>query len=398
MPRGKVLGGTSAINFLMVAYASRVDLDNGERLGNAGWNFNNLAPYYRKFEKFPQHSAKAADTLDTSHIDPALYGTEGPIHTTIPESHWPITEAWPHTFKNLGLGLQADSKTGTLAGGYSSIAFINPKTATRSYSATAYWAPNAHRPNLALISDALVTKIDLSGKETNVTTTGVSFRIVEKDFTFNVKKEVILSAGVFGSPQLLELSGIGSAALLKSHNIAVVIENDNVGENLQDHALVPYSVAAANGELTMESFRDPELLGKAFQEYAQLRTGLLATPSINSSAFIPYTAVLSPTERSQAAEEIDAILANARAEDLRPGLAKQYQLIREGLLTEDETSMQLLFIKAGMPEQQYKSTIAEKPHPGNYITIASCLQHPFSRGTVHIRSSDPSVYPDVNPR
>ena len=214
----------------------------------------------------------------------------------------------------------------------------------------------------------------------------------------NAKNEVLLSAGAFGSPQILELSGIGSPALLSSHNIGIIIENDNVGENLQDHALVPYSAEVAAGELTMESFRDPEVIGRAFHEYAQHKTGLLATPSINSSAFIPYTAVLSPTERSQAAKEVDAMLANPPAEGLRPGLAKQYQLIREGLLTEDETSMQLFLLKAGIPERKYYSTIGETPHPGNYITIASCIQHPFSRGDVHIRSSDPSVYPAVNPR
>lgn len=396
MPRGKVLGGTSALNFLMVSYATRVDLDNWEKLGNAGWNFDSLAPYYRKFERFSQPSAKAADALHTSHIDPALHGTQGPIHTTIPESHWPLAETWPPTFKNLGLGLRGDSKTGTSAGGYSSIAFIDPKTATRSYSATAYYAPNASRPNLTLISDALVTRITLSGKNTDVVATGVSFIVDGKGATVKAKKEVILSAGAFGSPHILELSGIGSSALLSSHNIDVVIANDNVGENLQDHALVQYSAEVADGELTMESFRKPEVIQKAMQEYSEHHTGLLATPSINSSAFIPYIAVLSPTERSQAAAEIDSTLAEAA--DLRPGLAKQYELIREGLLSDDETSMQLLFIQAGVPVKKYAGKIGDRPHPGNYISIASCLQHPFSRGTVHIRSSDPKVYPAVNPR
>jgi choline dehydrogenase-like flavoprotein len=229
-----------------------------------------------------------------------------------------------------------------------------------------------------LIADALVSKINLSGKGNDVVASGVSFTIDGKAFTVTAKKEVILSAGVFGSPQILELSGIGSATLLKTHDVEVIIDNDNVGENLQDHALVPYSAEVANGELTMESFQDPELIGKAFKEYAQNRTGLLATPSINSSAFIPYTAVLSPVERSQAVSELDSILPNASAERLRPGLAKQYELIRDGLLSKDETSMQLLFLLAGIPEKNNQSQ-----NSGKYITIGSCLQHPFSRGTVH---------------
>ena len=251
---------------------------------------------------------------------------------------------------------------------------------------------------MTLISEALVTSISFLGKTTNVIATGVNVKIGGEDFKVIVKKEVILSAGAFGSPHILELSGIGSASLLESHDIKVVIENDNVGENLQDHTLVPYSVEVAEGEVTMESFRDPNIIGRAIQEYAQHRTGLLATPSINSFAFIPYTAILSPTERSQAAKEIDGMLANLGTEELRPGLAKQYQLIREGLLDEDETSIQLLLFIGGIFEKQYYTTIRERPHPGKYITIGSCLQHPFSRGDVHIRSSDPSVYQAVNPR
>jgi choline dehydrogenase len=395
MPRGKVLGGTSALHFLMVSYATRVDLDNWEKLGNQGWNFDSMAPYYRKFEKFTQHSSKATDALHTSHIDPALYGTEGNVHTTIPENHWPLAEAWPPTFQNLGLGLKGDHKTGISAGGYSSIAYVDPRTSTRSYSATAYYVPVASRSNLTLISDALVDRIDLEGKKSDVIAKGVSYIVAGKAFKINAKKEVVLSAGAFGSPQILELSGIGSPSLLSSYNIEVIIGNENVGENLQDHALVPYSAEVADGELTMESFRNPAIIQKAFQDYSERKTGLLATPAINSSAFIPYSAVLSDFEKSSAAAEIDTIISQG-SKGLRPGLSKQYQLIRDDLLNENETSMQLLFILAGVPERKFYG--AESPHPGNYITIASCLQHPFSRGDVHIKSSDPSVYPAVNPR
>lgn len=98
--------------------------------------------------------------------------------------------------------------------------------------------------------------------------------------------------GAFGSPQILELSGVGSASLLAFHIIKVIIDNDNVGKNLQDHPLACYSVEAADGELTAESLRNPEFAGQAYKEYTEHRTGFLAAPLISSSALLPYKVTL----------------------------------------------------------------------------------------------------------
>jgi choline dehydrogenase-like flavoprotein len=215
------------------------------------------------------------------------------------------------------------------------------------------------------------------------------------------KKEVLLCAGAFGSPQILELSGVGSASVLAFHNIKVIIDNDNVGENLQDHPLACYSVEAADGELTVESLRNPEFVGQAYKEYTEHRTGFLAAPLISSSALLQYKATLTENKELQEAAEVDKILAGG--EPLRPGLAKQYQLTREGLLSDTETSIQLLLVHAGIPMQDPQSTRkigqpTPTPNPGSYITITSCLLHPFSRGSVHIRSSDPTAHPTIDPR
>lgn len=140
------------------------------------------------------------------------------------------------------------------------------------------------------------------------------------------------------------------------------------------------------------------MVKKALQEYAEHKTGLLATPSLINAAFVPYTAVLPAEDRRREAAQIDSMLSSAEAGNLQPGLAEQYKLIREGLLSEDETAMQLCLLVAGIPERKHYTGIGDRPNPGNYITVICCLQHPFSRGDVHIKSSDPTVYPAANPR
>lgn len=167
----------------MVVYPSKVHLDNWGKLGNKDWNFDKLAPYYNKFEHFTTPSEKTAKALNTSEVDPSLHGAKGPIHPTIPESYWPLAETWVPTLKNLGHGLHANSKSGISAGGYSTMCFLDPRTATRSYAAIAYYAPNVARSNLFLITDSLVKKISLTGKDPDVAASGVSFTVNGKDFT-----------------------------------------------------------------------------------------------------------------------------------------------------------------------------------------------------------------------
>jgi choline dehydrogenase len=117
---------------------------------------------------------------------------------------------------------------------------MNPKGRTRSYAATAYYLPAAKRPNLKVTTGALVGKVlTKRSSEGNVHTIGVQYTIGKTVFQARASKEVVLSAGSIGSPQILELSGIGNPAVLNKHGIKVDVENQNVGENLQDHVYVP---------------------------------------------------------------------------------------------------------------------------------------------------------------
>ena len=109
----------------------------------------------------------------------------------------------------------------------------------QSYSARAYYEPNAHRPNLSVLTDALVSKIEFERttlSSGSAKATGVQYTVGGVPYTVNAKREVIVCGGTINSPQILELSGIGSASLLQKHGIDVVYDNPNVGENLNDHS------------------------------------------------------------------------------------------------------------------------------------------------------------------
>jgi len=216
----------------MVSHASRADLDNWEKLGNPGWNFDTLQPYYRRSETFNTPSAETAEELGTALIDTSLHGSSGPVQTSFPKGQGPLDRAWGRTFKTLGLGTQADPRAGSTLGGYSIPKFMD-NTGKRSYAAPAYYVPISKRPNLTVLTGALVKKIAFDTNTSPVTATGVWYSLDGNEHFVGVLREVILSAGTVQSPQILELSGIGNQTQLNNFGIDVIVENDGVGENLQ---------------------------------------------------------------------------------------------------------------------------------------------------------------------
>lgn len=230
-PRGKVLGGSSAINFMKVAHPSRDDIDNWQRLGNIGWNYETLKPYYRKFETYnPPDASRAAD-LGSEIIDPSLHGSSGPVQFTLPHSTGPLDHAWRPTFRELGLEAKDDPRRGATLGAYSVLRSID-SSGKRSTAAYAFYYPNASRANLKVLTNSHVDKIIFDSGELAVAT-AVSISLFGQKYVVPITNEVILCAGAFLSPKILELSGIGSKRLLGMNNIPVVVENSNVGENLQ---------------------------------------------------------------------------------------------------------------------------------------------------------------------
>lgn len=237
--RGKQLGGSSAMNFMFWTHPSQGDINNWGALSNKGWSWDKLAPYFAKSEKYVAPSAQTRIDLRTQYINPAAHGTSGPIFSTFPDSYGPLTEAWPRTYKTLGIEVKGDPRSGLALGGYTNLLSINTATHTRSYAANAYYLPVAGRRNLKVPTAAHVQKILFTKKGGEAVASGVQCVKGGQTITVTAAKEVIVAAGTIASPQILELSGIGNGKILRGFGIPTVVDNAGVGENLQDHVYVP---------------------------------------------------------------------------------------------------------------------------------------------------------------
>ena len=190
-----------------------------------------MAPYFQKFQTFVPPSEDIKDFLGIDYIDPKIQGSSGPIYSSFPTIKDPIQKAWVDAFKNIHQGLKGDPLSGHSIGGYSSSCAITSDTHERSHAGKAYFGVVQDRPNLHLITAAHVMKVNFENtyEPEDSVANGVEFCHGNKVYQVKARKEVILAAGVFSSPQVLELSGIGSAQLLKTHGIEVVYDNSYVG-------------------------------------------------------------------------------------------------------------------------------------------------------------------------
>ncbi|THV51002.1 hypothetical protein BGAL_0127g00110 [Botrytis galanthina] len=382
-PRGKQLGGSSAINFLYWTHASQQDINSWGELGNANWSWEAIDPFFKRSEQFVSPSGVVEQDLQTGNIVTTLYGDNGPIVNTFPDIYGPIDEAWPRTFQALGLEVKSDPRDGLALGGYTNLLNLDLDGRKRSYAATAYYLPASKRPNLKVITGALAERIILEKGNDIVTANGVQY---SNKTTAHAKKEVILSAGSIGSPQVLELSGIGDPNILKKQGIEVLVNNRNVGENLQDHVYVPIGFKVNTGITTLDNFTDPAFFDAAYEEYAANATGPLASTGA-SSGLSSYPQIGCGNLRPS------ANFSNA----LAPGLKEQYELQAKYFSSEAVT--QELTVSGGMSplKSNDSSQLFLASSPGNFLSLLGVLEHPFSRGSTHIASSSPSVYPILDP-
>ena len=296
-PRGKQLGGSSAINFNYWTHASRQDIDDWVDLGNPGWSWDELFPYFLKSENYNAPPASVSVQVDTTFIESPLHGENGPVQDSFPPFYDNFYKAWEPTYKSLGLGPTGDPKGGSAIGAYTTLLTIDSKNASRSYAANAYYKPNAARPNLKILTGAFATKVIFAASKTPLVATSVIFTVGGHTYTASARREIIICAGTFQAPHLLELSGIGNASLLNSKGITPIYDNPNVGENLQDHILLPLAFEAAPGEVTFESLRNETFFTDALAEYTTNHTGPLAAGTCNS--YVSFSQILAALNKGQ---------------------------------------------------------------------------------------------------
>ncbi|KAI4859652.1 glucose-methanol-choline oxidoreductase-like protein [Hypoxylon rubiginosum] len=398
-----MLGGSSAINGQAFVANSKAAVNAWGEFGNSGWDWDTLAPYYKKFYTLTRPSPAACDHLRLSYIDDEVRGTHGPVQASFPEGvEDPLPTAWVDTLASLGYSASSDPFSGEMVGGYINAMSIDPVTKTRSDAVTAYLEPAKTRKNLHVVTGATVEKLVFDVTGTTPKVIGVEVRKDGNITTVKPVKEVILAAGVFGTPKLLELSGIGSRERLEPLGITVVVDNPNVGENLQDHPNTSISFEVADGVKTMDALsrQEPEALGAAMQEYDTKRTGPFASGGNFAGSLLP----LPDFEGPEGQEKLKEVLS-ATGVDATPGPFSSYHSSFVHRVLGDPTEgIGNLFTYASCSNVIPEGAGADIIHhgaqgtPGNFLTICAALLYPLSRGTVHITSADPAVKPTIDPR
>ena len=331
-PRGKTLGGSSSINAMLYVRGHRSDYDHWASLGNSGWGYEDILPYFKRAEHNEQ-------------FDDDFHGREGPLNVTYPRHVSPMNQMFVDA-----AGLQQLRHNPDYNGAEQEGAFlyqVTQKNGERCSAAKAYLTPNLSRPNLKIVTRAVSSRIIIEGGRA----VGVAYSQGGEGSRVRARREIVVSSGAFGSPQLLLLSGIGPAEELKKLAIPVMRDLPGVGKNLQDHIDYVQTWRTASDTATFGlSWRGMVKTTAAIREWRSKRTGMVTSPFAEAGAFIKS----------------------------RPDLAAP--------------DLQLIFV-IGIVDDH-----ARKIHLGHGMSCHVDVLRPYSRGEVTLASREARDAPVIDPR
>jgi choline dehydrogenase len=331
--RGKVLGGCSSINAMIYMRGQRSDYDHWAAQGLRGWSWDDVLPVFKRSEDY-QHGADE------------FHGAGGELRVEERRVSWEILDAWREAAAECGIPKIAEFNRGDNFG--NAYFQMNQRRGVRWSATKAFLRPALARPNLAVRTQALVERVLLETRDGRPHATGVAVRFAgAASTTVRARREVLLAAGSIGSPQLLQLSGVGPPELLRQYGIEVRRASPGVGSNLQDHLQIR-SIYKVRNTLTLNR-RAGTLLGKARMalEYALFRTGPLTMPPSQLGAF-------------------------AKSDAAQPHANIEWHV------------QPLSLDKFGAPLHRFDA-----------ITPSVCNLQPTSRGHVRIRSAAPDAAPAI---
>jgi choline dehydrogenase len=330
--RGKVLGGCSSINAMVYMRGQKVDYDYWAALGNRGWSWDEVLPYFKRAER---HFGGASEH----------HGCEGELCVEEPRVRWKILDAWRDAAEECGIPKVEEFNRGDNFG--NAYFHMTQRRGVR-WGATRAWLREAmKRPNLTVMTKAHTKAVRIGERDGFKRAIGVELAVDKQgEGIVRARREVILAAGSIGSPQLLQLSGIGPGQLLEAHGIPLVHELPGVGGNLHDHLQIRM-VWKVNGSTLNE--RANSLIGKAAMglQYLLFKTGPLTMPPSQLGAF-------ARSDPAQATPDI-------------------------------EWHVQPLSL----------DKFGEALHPFPAITPSVCNLRPTSRGHVRIKARDPFAAPEI---
>jgi choline dehydrogenase len=332
-PRGRVLGGTGSINGLVYLRGQPQDFDCWKELGNVGWGYEDVLPFFRKSED----NIRGASTW---------HGTGGPIGV-VDAPHHELVAAFVETAVKAGYPRNPDFNGPTQEG----FGFLQMTTrgGRRSSSAVGLLNPARKRANLNVVTHALARRVRIENGKAK----GVELQRGKEHFFIGARREVILCCGAFNSPQLLQLSGVGPAALLRKHGIPVLADLSGVGENLQDHFTATLSYRCTKRITLNDLLASPISRFFAGLQYLFSRKGWLASNAIFGAGFL----------RSE---------PELLAPDVRFGIE--------------------LWSRSAHGRRGGGRIVLD---PNSSFGISLYLLHPDNRGTVRIKSTDSAMHPEI---
>ena len=333
-PRGRVLGGCSSINGMIYMRGQASDYDHWRQLGNVGWSWEDVLAYFLRHE---DQWAMSEDDFAGKHARGGEWRIERP------RVRWKILDAWAQAAAEAGIPKVKDFNQGNNEG--SSYFQVNQRSGMRWNTASAFLNPALKRPNLSVITNAMVERVLLEGKRA----TSVLLRRRGMAMRIGARREVILAAGAIGSPQILQLSGIGAGDRLQRLGIGVRHVLPGVGENLQDHLQIRCAYKVTGIETLNERSQTVLQKAKIGLEFALWRTGPMTMAPSQLGTF-------------------------AKSDPSRETPNLQYHV------------QPLTLPKFGEPLDSFPA-----------FTASVCNLRPTSRGFVSVTSPDPAAHPVISP-
>ncbi|PNS21079.1 Long-chain-alcohol oxidase FAO3 [Sphaceloma murrayae] len=379
---GGVVGGGSVVNGMAYNRGAAQDYDAWEQLGNAGWGFSSLLPYFRKSTTFQAPSAATAKEFELTY-DLRAYGN-GPIKPALTNFQFPdLKKFWQAWQDDETVPKPKEHGLGEAVGAFWMPSTIDVARGRRSDARSEYYDPVANRTNLQILTGTTVDEVLF---QDGLTASGVSFSnrasgAVSQAFA---TREVILAAGAINTPKILQLSGIGPKAAVEAAGIRSKLDLPAVGSNFQDHP-----VAFLGFNLSNQAFPNGNSIATnasynatAFAEYEASRTGIYASARGNGVAFLSLPQVAS----TEFAESIAARVSKQDAPSFLPPVYGDANLLR-GFLEQ----RRLLSEQYGGND----AAVSEFPFSGGTGSVAASFQKPLSRGTITLNPADPKGNPVI---
>ncbi|KAF1846286.1 GMC oxidoreductase [Cucurbitaria berberidis CBS 394.84] len=379
----KVLGGGSVINGMVYDRGSAADYDAWEALGNNGWGWSGLEPYFIKGTTFQPPSDQVTADFNVTWDD-STYG-DGPLKVSITSNQYADIKDYWKAWKATGVYAPQDGNNGEAHGPSWYPNTMDATTGRRAHARYAYYDPITARTNLKILTATTATKILFDDKKNPTMAVGVEITDASgKKSNVYAKKEVVLAAGAIQTPKLLQLSGVGPKSVLKAAGVKVRVELDAVGSNFQDHA---YGTVIFN--TTTNTFPNQNSLNtnatfnaSAWAEYEAHKTGPYTYARGNALAFI------SLPDMTDDADAVVNSLNSQKDSDYLPAIYKNNAKLLKGF-SRQRAIIANLFTR-------YDAAVAEFPVPADGSFGLVGVEKPLSRGTVYLNASNPSGPPEVS--